>query len=129
MASNILPKGVSLRVAAVLNGIGHRGNKVGRVITKLEIEMDDTEKLTLWVGAFRYYCGRMTYAVGNFCDMLIAEWPNLPEHTRSLIAEELEAKFRIDDQMRGTGSSYCPLGQRCDRESWEKVRAIWGASC
>jgi hypothetical protein len=87
--------------------------------------MDDTEKLTLWLGAFRYYCGRMTYAVGDFCDMLIAEWPNLPERVRNLIAEELEAKFRIDDQMRATGSSYCPLGQQCDRKSWEKVRALW----
>jgi hypothetical protein len=88
--------------------------------------MGDTEKLTLWLGAFRYYCGRMTYAVGNFCDMLIAEWPNLPECVQKLISEELEANFRRDDQMRGTGSSYCPLGHQCDREEWEKVRAIWG---
>ena len=89
--------------------------------------MTDTEakKLTLWLGAFRYYCGRMTYAVGDFCGMLIAEWPDLPAPLRNLIGAELEAEFRRDDELRGKGASYLPLGNQCDRESWERVRALW----
>ena len=86
--------------------------------------MNDTEKLTLWLGAFRFYCGRMTYAVSDFCDLLRKEWPNLPEHTRSLIRAELEETFVRDDKFR-PHDHYAPLGADCDRKEWEKVRAIW----
>jgi len=86
--------------------------------------MSDTEKLTLWLGAFRYYCGRMTYAVSDFCDLLRKEWPSLPEHTRGLIRAELEEAFARDDKHRPY-DHYAPLGADCDRKEWEKVRAIW----
>lgn len=34
--------------------------------------MTPDKTTTLWLGAFRYYCGRMTYAVSDFCEMLQA---------------------------------------------------------
>ncbi len=82
--------------------------------------MTDEEKLTLWLGAFRYYCGRMTYAVSDFCDLLCKEWDNLPEYTKNLIKIELESIFQAE------GKSTTRLGAPCDRAEWEKVRALWG---
>jgi hypothetical protein len=89
------------------------------------IEMTNEEKLTLWLGAYRYYCGRMTYAVGDFCDLLRKEWDNLPEYTKNLIKVELEETFARDDKIR-PHDHYAPLGADCDRKEWEKVRALWG---
>lgn len=86
--------------------------------------MTSDENLTLWLGAFRYYLGRMTYAVGDFCDLLRREWPNLPEHTRNLICTELEREFAKDDEAR-KHDRFRPLGHDCDRAEWAKVRAIW----
>lgn len=87
--------------------------------------MNDEDMLTLWVGAFRYYLGRRTYAVGLFCDLLRQEWSRLPERTRHLISSELAAAFRSDDEFRERAqNSYLPLGDDCDREEWEKVRAL-----
>lgn len=40
---------------------------------------------TLWIGATRYYLGRMTYAVSDYCAMLRSQWHALPESTRTLI--------------------------------------------
>lgn len=34
--------------------------------------MVEYDQATLWIGAFRYYCGRKTYAVQEFCNLLIA---------------------------------------------------------
>jgi hypothetical protein len=85
--------------------------------------MTDDGKLTLWLGAFRYYCGRRTYAVSQFCDLLIAEWPSLPERTRKLVQNELDEDFARDDRMRP--SNYAPLGDACDRAERERVRALW----
>lgn len=87
--------------------------------------MTADEQTTLWLGAFRYYCGRMTYAVSDFCEMLVAAWPTLTPSLRNLIAGELEGEFRRDDEMRDRGASYLPLGNQCDRESWERVRGLW----
>lgn len=87
--------------------------------------MNDYQKLTLWLGAFRYYCGRMTYAVSDFCELLVAEWPNLPAETRNLIQSDLEREFKRDNLVRGENNSYPPLGADCDLAEWEKVRALW----
>jgi hypothetical protein len=84
----------------------------------------DEEKLTLWLGAYRYYCGRMTYAVSDFCDLLCKEWDNLPEYTKNLIRIELEETFARDDKIR-PHDHYAPLGADCDRAEWEKVRSLW----
>lgn len=90
--------------------------------------MTPDQTTTLWLGAFRYYCGRQTYAVGNFCDLLREAWPTLPESTRFLIRRDLETEFAHDDRAREGAEAYKPLGDDCDRQEWEKVRAIWKSS-
>ena len=90
--------------------------------------MSEEQILTLWLGAFRYYCGRKSYAVGSFCDLLIAQWPELPERTRALIRRDLEEEFERDERARAEGRQYLPLGWDCDRDAWQRVRDLWGAS-
>lgn len=87
--------------------------------------MNDSEKLTLWVGAFRYYCGRQTAAVADFCDLLIREWDSLPDRIKFIIKRDLEEEFKTDDADRASGNDWKRLGHDCDRAAWEKVRALW----
>lgn len=87
--------------------------------------MTAEEKATIWIGAFRYYCGRMTISVSFFCDILIKEWDKLPKRAKDVIERDLEEAFAGDEEDRASGSSYCRLGHDCDRQSWEKVRALW----
>ena len=90
--------------------------------------MTEDETDLLWICATRYMLGRMTYAVGNFCDALVRHWPTLPEHTRAIIKRDVEEKFERDDRMRdeGKGDIYpLPLGHDCDRAQWERVRRLY----
>lgn len=82
------------------------------------------EQSLLWIGAFRYYCGRMSYAVSWFCELLIRDWPLLPKHARDIIKRDLEEEFKRDDQLRVPGQ-YSPLGMDMDRREWERVRELW----
>lgn len=84
--------------------------------------MTDDQKLTLWLGAFRYYCGRMSYAVSDFCALLIQEWPNIPKDAQDLIRRDLDEEIVRDNRARKQGSNYYPLGQDCDRAEWLRVR-------
>jgi hypothetical protein len=84
--------------------------------------MTEDQETTLWIGAFRYYLGRMSYAVGNFCDLLMAHWPALNGRVKALIQRELDEAFKQDDEMRYDGKEYLPLGHDCDRAQWERVR-------
>jgi hypothetical protein len=87
--------------------------------------LNDEQILTLWLGAFRYYLGRQTYAVSDFCELLRSQWQTLPERTQMLIKRELENTFMRDDEYREKGSRFMPLGHDCDRAEWEKVRELW----
>lgn len=89
--------------------------------------MTNNEQDIVWVGACRYYLGRMTYAVHSFCDTLVRHWPELSEHTRAIIKRDVEEEFRRDDLARRPKSNaiMLPLGHDCDRQSWEKVRKLW----
>ncbi|MGA1081256.1 MAG: hypothetical protein ACO3WK_12935, partial [Steroidobacteraceae bacterium] len=49
------------------------------------------------ISAFRYCCGRSTYAVGVCADWLINIWPMLGEMTRHVIQRDLELEFERDD--------------------------------
>lgn len=89
--------------------------------------MTEEQQLTLWLGAFRYYCGRTSYAVSDFCGLLIWQWPTLPKRARDLIQRDLEEEFERDDRARAEGREYKPLGLDCDREQWECVRSLWSA--
>jgi hypothetical protein len=86
--------------------------------------MTDNQISALLIGAFRYYCGRMSYAVSSFCELLIQEWPKLPDHTKSIIKQDLLEEFDRDDRARENGSEYKPLGHDCDRQPWENVRGL-----
>jgi hypothetical protein len=84
--------------------------------------MTDEQKLTLWLGSFRYYCGRMSYAVSNFCDLLLQEWPNIPKATQDLIRRDLDEEIARDNRSREKGLGIYPLGQDMDRAEWLRVR-------
>lgn len=77
----------------------------------------------LWIGAFRYYLGRRTYAVGDFCAALVPNWSLIPERARVVIGRELDEAFMLDDRDRANGDSHPYLGMDMDRHEWEKVRA------
>lgn len=79
----------------------------------------------LWIGAFRYYCGRKSYAVSWFCEIIVREWATLPKQARAIIQRDLEDEFALDDKLRADGADYRPLGMDMDRREWEKVRALW----
>ena len=92
----------------------------------------EEEQSTVWIGACRYYLGRMTYAVGDFCGALVRHWPTLPTHARSIISRDVNEEFRRDDEARARLASTrdvsfasFPLGHDCDRAAWEKVRELW----
>lgn len=71
-------------------------------------------ELDLWIGAFRYYLGRTSYAVDNFCQLLVKEWNNLDETIQYCIEKELEYAF-VNNL----------LGMQCDITSWQKVRNLY----
>ena len=76
--------------------------------------------------SFRYVLGRMTYAVSNWCDWAVANWDKIPEGERAIIERELEEAFEKDDAQRETETRlWLPLGHDCDREQWERVRAVY----
>lgn len=87
--------------------------------------MTDDEQLTLYVGATRYYLGRMTYAVTDYCNLLIRHWPQLGKQARAIIARDVDEAFVRDDEARAAGAEYKPLGMDADRKQWERVRALW----
>lgn len=86
--------------------------------------MDRKDVETVWIGAFRYYLGRTTYAVDDFCQALVKKWPNMPDATKYLIQRELEWAFKNDDYRREENTS-TKLGMKCDRASWELVRSLY----
>ncbi len=84
----------------------------------------DRDELTLWIGAFRYYLGRKTYAVSDFCELLIVVFPTLSGYTRDLIRKEIASAFERSERSRSMGLPplECGLGDPCDVREWEKVR-------
>jgi hypothetical protein len=89
--------------------------------------MNNEQKLTLWLGATRYYLGRMSYAVSTFTSLLCQEWKNIPKQTQDLIMRDIEEEFARDDAYRelNRSTNFRPLGMDCDRASWELVRGLW----
>ena len=77
------------------------------------------------IAAFRYCLGRMTYISGVCADWLVDKWPELPPRSKALIRTELDRAFVQDDADRASGTSFKELGWDCDRQAWEKVRALW----
>jgi hypothetical protein len=86
--------------------------------------MNESDLDILWIGAFRYYLGRRTHAVSDFCHLLLIQWNSLPTRTKTIIQHELSNAFLRDDDDRDKGLSHLPLGADCDRAEWEKVKVL-----
>ena len=85
--------------------------------------MNAKQQQTLWIGATRYYLGRATYAVSDFCELLIAEWNNLDDETKSFIKRDIEAEIKIYEcNMRQSKLFRVGLS---DREYWDRVCKLW----
>ena len=99
----------------------------------VQVLRPDIESM-LWIAATRYYLGRMTADVGEFCAHLIGAWSRLDNHTREVIARDIRREFERDDEarhvrMHDPGSRIpLSLGADVDRREWEKVRDHIGAS-
>lgn len=99
--------------------------------------LTEPQQLVLWLGALRYYLGRSTGPVHEFCEMLIATWPALSMNVRALVRLDVEEAFARDDLEwdRVAGRTpfgekpvrplSMPLGQECDWQAWMHVRALW----
>lgn len=126
---------------AVIALLKKRNNAVKRINPKAEADKKSEQALLnilnaikqnqsvddviLWYGAFNYYCGRATYAVGVFVESLIKVWPSLSDRTRFLIERDLERAFVEDAADSKNKNSYRRLGHDCDRAEWRKVRALY----
>ena len=77
------------------------------------------------IAAFRYCCGRQTYIVSDCADWLIQHWASFATNARKVIERDLEDEFNRDDEARANGNDHKPLGADCDRQAWERVRALW----
>lgn len=76
--------------------------------------------------ATRYVMGRKTGAVHFHCRWLLANWGRIPEAERNIIRRDLEEAFGRDDRARQMGTSdWFWLGDDCDRQDWEQVRALY----
>lgn len=86
---------------------------------------ESLEEATLWIGAFRYYLGRRTYAVHDFCLYLASVWPRLGQQTKRVIKTELLRAIEEDRKVRAHTSPSAfhlhPLGPIQVREGWEIV--------
>lgn len=79
-----------------------------------EIEM-------LWIGAFRYYLGRMTMSTHSFGTALSENWLEIPDRAQVVIVRELKEAIKQDDDARSHSEGYKPLGHDCDSEMWREV--------
>jgi len=71
--------------------------------------------------AVRYCLGRRTYIVSDCADWILANWGDWPENVRTIIQRDLEHEFERAAQ----NPDWNPLGDSCDKQEWEKVRALW----
>ena len=69
--------------------------------------------------SFRYYLGRRTIATCAFAKNLAAAWDYLRPTTREMIGKELLKAY----ELAAKELNWKPLGDDCDREAWDKVKA------
>ncbi len=95
--------------------------------------MTDNELMDVWVGATRYFLGRMTASVTSYCETLESLWHKLPPSVQHIIQRDVEEAFLRDDAQRAryagkasaSGTLVLALGHDCDRSAWERVRLLW----
>ena len=95
--------------------------------SKQPLGMTDSDLCDLWIGAFRYYLGRMTISVHSFCDSLVKNWDSIPERAKFVIKRDLLEAIQHDDRDRhheidtGEMSYHKYLGHDCDSYKWRDV--------
>ena len=77
------------------------------------------------LSAIRYALGRRTYIVHDTVVWILHNWPKWGDEVKRLIKRDIEEEFTRDDKQRAEKTNYRPLGDDCDREDWERVRALW----
>ena len=82
--------------------------------------LDYFDPHNLLVGAARYYMSARSICSIGFAEELAAAWPDIPQHTRKAIQNDLEREFRMDP---GIGHPWSDV----DRTAWDKVRQAWEA--
>jgi len=89
--------------------------------------MNDDTLNVLWIGAFRYYLGRMTASVHSFCDSMIKEYDSIPDQAKGIIKRDLIQAFADDDRKREkeTDHHFYPLGHDVDRAKWLEVLGVF----
>jgi hypothetical protein len=90
--------------------------------------VSDSELLTLWLGAFRYYLRQQTPGHTTHCsaftDILKSQWDVLPAAIHEAIAAELRTAFAQDASLRANPDqiiAQLPLGADCHRHCWEEL--------
>lgn len=78
----------------------------------------------LWIGAFRYYLGRMTISTHSFCDALMENWLEIPKRAQIVIKRDLEEEINRDDMDRKAERDHCALGHDCDSQKWREVFVV-----
>lgn len=107
---------------------GHRPSRLVEPRDRAVVpELTDDDQTLLWTAACRYFLGRMSYAVHDFCHVLVRAWPTLPHQTKALIQRDIEEQFERDDRARADAKDELarPLGMDIDRMQWERVRRLW----
>jgi len=56
--------------------------------------MSDPYQEALWIDALRYYLGRKTYAVSDFCEALRFHWGNFSTELQEFISMEVERAIK-----------------------------------
>jgi len=59
--------------------------------------------------------------VSECTDWLIANWQEIPENTRAIIKQDVEAQFEMEQR----GYEYYALGDDMDRRQWLAVSELW----
>lgn len=83
--------------------------------------MSKDDSSLLWIGAFRYFCGRQTISVSSFCDYIIRDLESIPMRAVAVIRRDLGEAIKDDDRDRITADGHRRLGADCDRAKWIEV--------
>lgn len=79
----------------------------------------------LVIGAFRYYLGRQTYAVSDFCLYAQENLKYISESSRRLMRKELKQEIERDNEARELHDikalHFFPLGSDWDRKMWVEL--------
>jgi hypothetical protein len=81
--------------------------------------MNELQESILWIGAFKYYCGRSGQGTAMFVELVIQSWHGLSLHTRYNLSRDLVRSINDDDTSRSfLEKTIHPLGTLSDRQLW-----------